>query len=119
VVDFNDLHLGLKLGHFSLKIGHFKNVGAQFRTVERPAESLAAVRLDAWAQGRADASLPALVLHGLHADRPAPSRPPHARERLRGGFDVWGDDGDADDAERGDAVVEKRGERAQSTSARP
>lgn len=94
-------------------------VGAQFRTVERPAEGLAAVRLDAWAQGRADASLPALVLHGLHADRPAPSRPPHARERLRGGFDVWGDDGDADDAERGDAVVEKRGERAQSTSARP
>ena len=87
--------------------------------MERPAESLAAVRLDAWAQGRADASLPALVLHGLHADRPAPSRPPHARERLRGGFDVWGDDGDADDAERGDAVVEKRGERAQSTSARP
>jgi hypothetical protein len=51
----NDLHFGLKLGHFSLKIGHFKNVGAQFRTVERPAESLAAVRLDAWAQGRADA----------------------------------------------------------------
>ncbi len=38
-------------------------VGAQFRTVERPAESLAAARLDAWAQGRADASLPALVLH--------------------------------------------------------
>jgi len=88
-------------------------VGAQFRTVERPAEGLAAVRLDAWAQGRADASLPALVLHpnfGLHADGAAPYRPPHARERLRGGFDVWGDDGDADDAERGDAVVEKRGE---------
>ena len=94
-------------------------VGAQFRTVERPAEGLAAVRLDAWAQGRADASLPALVLHGLHADGAAPYRPPHARERLRGGFDVWGDDGEADDAERGDAVVEKRGERAQSTRARP
>ena len=54
-----------------------------------------------------------LVLHpklGLHADGAAPSRPPHARERLRGGLDVWGDDGDADDAERRDAVVEKRGE---------
>ena len=38
-------------------------VGAQFRAVERPAESLAAARLDAWAQRRADASLPALVLH--------------------------------------------------------
>ena len=72
---------------------------------------MAAVRLDAWAQGRADS--PALVLHpkfGLHADCAAPSRPPHARERLRGGLDVWGDDGDADDAERRDAVVEKRGE---------
>ena len=40
----------------------------------------------------------------------AQSRPPPARERLRGGFDVWGDDGDADDAERGGAVVDKRGE---------
>jgi hypothetical protein len=40
----------------------------------------------------------------------APSRPPPARERLRGGFDVWGDDGDADDAERGGVVVDKRGE---------
>ena len=40
----------------------------------------------------------------------APSRPPTARERLRGGFDVWGDDGDADYAERGGAVVDKRGE---------
>jgi hypothetical protein len=114
VVDFNDLHLGLKLGHFSLKIGHFKNVGAQWSALQR------AWLRSGWTPGRKGERK--LVLHpklGLHADGAAPSRPPHARERLRGGFDVWGDDGDADDAERGDAVVEKRGERAQSTSARP